>query len=60
MGGVAAYGGPVGLIAGGIYFAIDATIGWDSALRSMDHITGQNRAILGNSWHSMGFGDAKW
>jgi len=33
MGGVTMLGGPPGQITGGIYFGVDATIGWGEALR---------------------------
>ena len=59
MGRISMMGIP-GLVVGGIYFGIDATIGWDNAFQSLDSITTQNRAILGNGWHPMGFGGSKW
>ena len=50
MGYVSTLGVP-GLIIGGIYFAVDATIGWDNAFNNMGEITTQTRAIHGSNWN---------
>ena len=56
MTGVGLSGGPVGWGIAGSYFLIDATIGWDNALQSLDNITRQNQAIHGAGWSPFGNG----
>ena len=51
MGVLATYGGIPGLIIGGIYFAVDATIGWDNAVNNMENITTKTRAVHGSGWN---------